>query len=64
MKNRLPLVSLLFTNYLPALRAPFPDSWLAAKAHYYRSLIFEKLEETKKAKTEKKRLKELYAFIK
>jgi N-acetylmuramoyl-L-alanine amidase len=40
----------------------FPDSWLAAKAHYYRTLIFERLGKTEKTEMEKKRIKEYYAL--
>lgn len=40
----------------------FPDSWLAAKAHYYRSLILEKFGESEKAEMERKRIKEHYVL--
>lgn len=41
----------------------FPDSWLAPKAHYYRTQILKKLGETKKAENARQRLEEFYPFF-
>ena len=40
----------------------FPDSWLAARTHYYCAIIFEMLGENEKAKIEKQRIEEHYAL--